>query len=363
MKKLAGIILSACLSTSIFACTDVRTTAKDGTVIIARSMEFATDMKSNLRSAPKNKTFTNTAPNGKPGLAWQSKYGFLYLDGLGLDTAIDGMNDQGLSFEYLLFPNEAQYQSVPDGQEKQALSYVQFGQWVLGNFKSIDEVKQALPQVLVFGQKMASSMGEVVLPAHAAIYDASGKGLIVEYMGGKLYMYDSIGVMTNSPSYAWHTTNLRNYLNLVPSNPKPVVVQGMTFTATGQGAGMVGLPGDFSPPSRFVKTAILAQTAFPTNNAADALNLAEHIMNNVDIPAGTVREGQTGNPATDYTQWVVFKDLKNKIFYFRTYNNLALRAVSLDKVNFSEGAPNLKMPIDTSPQIQNVTDQFLKAGG
>lgn len=362
MKKsiILSILLSATLTTSALACTDFRTTAKDGTVIIARSMEFATDMKSNLRSVSKNKAFTNTTPNGKPGFSWTSKYGYVYLDGLGIDTALDGMNDQGLSFEYLLFPNEAQYQTIPTGQESQALSYIQFGQWILGSFKTVDEVKEALPKMLVFAERTQSSLGNAILPAHAAIYDASGKGLIVEYVGGTLNMYDSIGVMTNSPAYNWHTTNLRNYLNLTPNNPKPIVTQVMTFAATGQGAGMVGLPGDFSPPSRFVKTAILSQTAFPAPNAASALNLAEHIINNVDIPAGTVREGQTGNPATDYTQWAVFKDLKNKIFYFRTYNNLALRAVSLDKIDFSEGVPGLKMPIATNPQIQDVTDQFVK---
>lgn len=365
INQSSAMILSAILgiglSNAAMACTDFRTTAKDGTVVIARSMEFATDMQSNLRSSPINKLFTTTAPDGKPGFSWKSKYGYVYLDGLGIDTALDGMNDQGLSFEYLLFPGEAGYQAVPAGQENKAVPYVQFGQWVLGNFKSVDEVKQALPQIIVFGQKITSAMGDVILPAHAAIYDASGKGLIVEYVNGKLHMYDSIGVMTNSPTYDWHTTNLRNYLNLTPSNPNPVVVKGMTFTATGQGAGMVGLPGDFSPPSRFVKTALLAQTAFPAQDAAGALNLAEHIINNVDIPSGTVREAQTGNPAADYTQWVVFKDLKNKVFYYRTYQNLTLHAVTLNKVNFAEGAPSLKMPINSPAQVQDVTAQFISA--
>ncbi len=78
--------------------------------------------------------------------------------------------------------------------------------------------------------------------------------------------------MTNSPKYNWHVNNLRNYLNLTPNNPNPVSASGLTFSATGQGAGMVGLPGDVSPPSRFVKTAFLAKNAYQANTADDLLN-------------------------------------------------------------------------------------------
>ena len=78
--------------------------------------------------------------------------------------------------------------------------------------------------------------GNTVLPAHAAIYDSTGKGIVVEFVGGKMYVYDNIGVMTNSPTYNWQVTNLRNYLNLSPYAPNPVTVNGITFAATGQGS-------------------------------------------------------------------------------------------------------------------------------
>lgn len=364
MKKI-GICLFATLLlcigfiSSIFACTDFRIMAKDGTVVIGRSMEFALDLKSNLRSASRGRVFNEAAMNNKQGLTWKTKYGYLYLDAVGIDTVVDGMNEAGLSFEALYLPGEAQYQVVPSGHEKQGLSYVDLGHWILGNFKTVDEVRNALPHLFVYEQKIPTAMGDMVFPLHFAMYDSTGKGIVAEYVGGKLSIYDNkIGVMTNSPTYDWHITNLRNYINLKPTNPNPVIANGITFVATGQGAGMVGLPGDISPPSRFVKTAILLDVALPVSNATEAVNLAEHVINNVDIPSGLAREPQSGNISAETTQWVVFKDLTHKMFYYRTYNNMTLRSIDLDKVDFAEKAPQLKMPIEAEPFILDLTSQF-----
>lgn len=354
------ICLSFLFINSSQACTDFRLTAKDGTVLITRSLEFSQQMNSNLRSSSRGRDMTNTAPDGKPALTWKSKYGYLYVDGMGINFAIDGMNEQGLSFEYLLFPGEAQYQTIPAGKDNQAIPYYALGDWILGNFKTVDEVKQALTNIFVY-QANIPGQGNLVFPVHAAIYDASGKGIVVEIVNGQMSIYSNIGVMTNSPTYPWQITNLRNYINLTPYAPKPIVINGISYAATGQGAGMIGLPGDISPPSRFVKTVVLATTAFPTNNANDELNLAEHIINNVDIPLGVVRVRLNGKDEGDSTQWVVFKDLTHKVFYYRTYNNMTLRYVSMDKVNFAENAPLLKMPLAGAPNLMDLTNQFVAA--
>ena len=345
---------------SALACTDFRITAQDGTVIITRSLEFALDLKSNLRNSPRGRTVNTVSPDGKPGMAWKAKYGYLFLDGLGIDATVDGMNEQGLSFEYLYLPGETKYQVVPQGQEKQALPYMQFGDWVLANFKSVDELRQALTKIYVTTQKLPG-LGDTVFPLHAAIYDASGNGLVVELIDGKMRIYDNkLGLLTNAPTYNWHLANLRNYINLTPLAPKPVIAQGITFIATGQGGGMLGLPGDVSPPSRFIKTAVLQQTAFPVATADTAINLAEHIINNVDIPLGLVREAKTGTATNESTQWVVFKDLTHKKFYFRTYKNMTLRFVSLAQVDFSENAVRFSMPIASNEYAQDVSTQFTK---
>jgi len=342
-KELLGSIATAIItmmsiSPSALACTDFRITAKDGSIVINRSMEFALDLKSNIRSAPKGRTFNEVTPDNQPGLTWKSKYGYLYVDALDTDTVVDGMNDQGLSFEALYLPGEAQYQIIPSGQNKQGLAYIDLGHWILGNFKTVDEVRQALSPLFVFAQKIPT-MGDTIFPLHFSIFESSGRGIVVEYVAGKLAIYENkLGVMTNSPTYDWQVTNLRNYVHLKPTNPNPVVVDGITFVATGQGAGMVGLPGDISPPSRFVKTATLLSVAMPADDAMGAVNLAEHIINNVDIMRGLAREPSNGNYTAELTQWVVFKDLTHKKFYYRTYENMSLRMLSMDKVDFSEKA-------------------------
>ncbi|MHB1949125.1 MAG: linear amide C-N hydrolase [Gammaproteobacteria bacterium] len=352
------VVLSFC--NIALACTDFRIIAKDGTVLITRSLEFAMDMKSNLRSSPRGRVFNTKAPDGKPGLSWKAKYGYVSLDGFNIDAAIDGMNEVGLSIEDLYLPALAQYQVVPKDQSSQALPYVNLGDWILGNFQSVDEVRQALPTVYVFANKIPT-MGDTVFPLHFSIFDSTGKGIVVEYVEGKLHIYDNIGVMTNSPSYDWHLTNLMNYLHLAPVNPSPLIVNGITYAANGQGFGMIGLPGDISPPSRFVKTATLLRVALQADDSASALNEAEHIINNVDIVRGEAREPESGKFIDETTQWVVFKDLTHKIFYYRTYGDMSLRAVSLSKVNFAEGAPRLLMPIARKENITDLTGQFIKS--
>lgn len=363
IRAFQGITLLFCglflFSLHTFACTDFRITAKDGSIVVTRSMEFAQNMHSNLRSSPRGRAFNPMTTTGKPSLSWTSQYGYLYLDGMDFDSALDGVNEAGLSFEYLYLPGETTYQTLPAGEESKGIPYFYFGDWILGNFKTVEEVREALPGIFVFAQKLAA-FNNVVFPVHAAIYDVSGKSIIVEFIEGKMVISDnSLGIMTNAPTYSWHITNLRNYTNLSPYNAQPVVVDGLTFASTGQGSGLTGLPGDPSPPSRFVKTAWLTKTALPVKTARDAVNLAEHIINNVDIPAGLIRAKTKNSDLIDTTQWVVFKDITHKIFYYRTYEDMTLRYVPLDKIDFSAGAAALKMPLAGKPYARDVTEEFL----
>ncbi len=365
MRKLIGLSLSTMLLGTLVntaqACTDFKITADDGTVMIARSMEFALDLKSNIRSSTRDRAFTTTAPDGQAAMSWRSKFGYIFADALNMDTVTDGMNEKGLSFEYLYLPGETQYQTVAASDDKNSLPYINFGDWVLGNFQTVDEVRKALSNVHVTNAQIPG-MPNVTFPLHAAIYDASGKGIIVEFIKGKMEISDnSVGILTNSPTYEWQNTNLRNYLNLSPYAPNPITVDGITYAATGQGSGMIGLPGDYSPPSRFVRVAILKKAALPPKNAAEALNLAEHIINTVDIALGTVRAKEaSGKDDNELTQWVVFKDLTHKLLYYRTYDNMTLRAIDMSKVDFSANAPRLKMPMDNGYNIQDLTQQFLQ---
>lgn len=363
MKKLTLISWFFCamfISASAEACTDFRLTAQDGNVLITRTLEFGMDLKSNLRTSTRGRLFTNTAPDGKPGLTWKAKYGYVYLDGLNVDIAMDGMNEKGLSIEALYLPGFAGYQTVPAGQDAYALPYIQTGNWILSNFATVDEVKLALNHVFIFDQ-LIPTLGNTEFPLHFAVYEASGKSIVIEIVNGKIHVYDNkLGLMTNSPTYDWHLTNLTNYAYLTPQNPKPIQDNGVLFASTGQGYGMIGLPGDISPSSRFVKIATLLRVVVQANNATDNLNLAQHIINNVDIPVGFAREPQNGHFTSDKTEWTVFKDLTNLVLYYRTYADTSLHSVSLAKLNLTENAPRLKMPLANTQFIQDETEHFLK---
>lgn len=362
LSSLLPTILTTLLFTGMQAtqaCTDFKLTAKDNTLLITRSMEFGQDLQSNLRSSPRARLYKTTTPNNKPGLTWTSQYGYVYIDGFGIDASFDGMNETGLTFEYLYLPGETQYQSIPTGKDDHALPYSLFGDWVLGNFKNIEELKEGLTHIYVSTQTIPE-LGEAVLQAHASIHDATGKGIVVEFYNNKINVYDNVGVMTNSPKYDWHVTNLRNYINLSATNPQAVTRDGIEYTTTGQGSGAVGLPGDASPPSRFIKIAFMLANVYSAQNATDLLNVAEHIINNVDLPAGFVRSVDAGKTATDTTQWVVFKDVTHKMLYYRTYHDMTIRSISLEKIDFSSNAPRLKMPLEGSPYSVDVTDKFLK---
>lgn len=348
------------VTSAALACTDFRIKAKDGSVLVARTLEFALDLHSNLMSTPRNKIFATQTNDGKPGLSWKNQYGYVYLDGLNTGFVVDGMNEAGLSIEALYLPGETEYQAVPTGKEKQALPYLFFGDWILGNFKNVEEVKQSISSVFVFAQKIPQAK-DAIFPLHFAITDKAGNSLVIEFVHGDSIVYDNIlGILTNAPTFDWHITNLRNYVNLTPVTPKPVVDSGITFAVTGQGSGMLGLPGDVSPPSRFVKMAVMLKAVVVPADAVEALNTAQHVINNVDIPVGFVRESAKMDPATnESTQWTVFKDLSNHIFYYRTYKDTSLRSVDLSKVNFDPTAAQLKMPIDSKQFIEDMTQKFI----
>ena len=99
---------------------------------------------------------------------------------------------------------------------------------------------------------------------------------------------------------------------------------------------MLGLPGDFTPPSRFVRAVAFSQSLLPSKTGTAAVLQAFHVLNNFDLPKGALREDAKddhGNILADYTIWTSANDLKAKRFYFRTYENSQIRMVDLMKMN------------------------------
>lgn len=330
-----------------FACTDFQVKAKDNTVVIGRSMEFPANLHSNVVIVPRGEKFVSIDDKGVQGVAWTNKYGFLGIDAYNLKNAyVEGFNEKGLSFEALLFIG-AKYQPAEPGK---FVTISDLGSWIMGNFATVEEVKEALPKVNVAGMNIKEAGGALYF--HVALHDAAGKNLVVEFIDGEVKIYDNpLGVMTNRPGFDWQINNLRNYINLDANDKKDKELNGLKIEPTGVGSGMLGLPGDWTPPSRFVRLAYSLDAASPVENAVQAVNLAEHLLNIVDIPKGVVKE----NPALfvhmeGYAQWVVIKDLANRILYYKTYDNTSWKRIDLKKFNLSPGTRKKSIAIEDKRQ-------------
>ena len=348
----AGLLLTV----PALACTDVRLIAADGTPFTVRTMEFAADLQSDAVIMPRGRSFTSPGPKAS-GLTWTSKYGYVFMSAYGQPAVTDGLNEKGLGFGALYLPGETEYETVKAGEEGRALSNIQFGAWALGNFATVDEVRDAVKDVRVWAE-FVPQLGSFS-PLHYSFHDASGKSLVIEYVGGTVHVYDNkIGVLTNSPTYEWHIQNLRNYVNLTAENAAPVKLGNTTYAGTGQGSGLHGLPGDPTPPSRFVMAAATSYLADKPKDATAALTLAQHLIDRVDIPKGLVRDySQGGKPMGDYTQWTVFRDHANKVYFWRSYDDTGLKSLDLKTVDFSAGQPMRSLPVNSAKQAVETLSQ------
>jgi choloylglycine hydrolase len=339
MKKIGAFFAAVVflgVQATCFACTSFQVKAEDGTVVVGRSNEFGIDAESQIVFEPAGKLFASKAPDGGKGKSWTSKYAYLGINGLGLaENFADGMSEAGLSIEGLYF-TESQYETPGTQEAGIAVSNNDFVSWVLGNFATVDEVKEALPSIRIWGETVAAISGP--MPLHFAIHDASGKCIVVEFIGGVKKIYDNpIGVMTNMPEFPWQVTNLRNYLNLSVLIPKAKDFNGIIIKPTGTGSGWHGIPGDWSPPSRFVRIAYLVNATPQAKDRTSALNLAKHILNTVDIPKGSVEAEIKGKDvgvsiAKEYTQWSLLLDLTNRVMYYYSYDDMNLKLIDLKKM-------------------------------
>ncbi|CAN5241546.1 choloylglycine hydrolase family protein [soil metagenome] len=338
-KFIAGLValtVSSVVAQPANSCTDFLVSTTDGTKIIGRSMEWGLDLKSNISKYPRGQACSSTTPSGKPALAWKSKYGYLALDANNMPLAIDGMNEKGLSVGMLWLPGTI-YQDVANASPDQVMNLLDLDHWLLGSFSTVAEVKEAIAKVKVWAPQMAEWGGNPT--AHLAIHDASGASAVIEFIDGQQKIYDNAAsVLTNAPTFDWHKTNLNNYVNLSASNAEPIHLRNTVLAPPGQGGGFLGIPGDWTPPSRFVRTSAMLAFAKPVANAKAGVNLTLHLLNAVDIPLGDVRPADKEIDHSDYTQWIVVKDMTNSVFYFRSYDNLNLRKIDMKKLDFSSTA-------------------------
>ncbi|MEM7192119.1 MAG: choloylglycine hydrolase family protein [Pseudomonadota bacterium] len=341
------------------ACTGISLDAEDGAIVRGRTLEFGFLLKSNVIAIPKGQSFTAKMPDGSDGMSYKTRYGIVGANAVNSPMIVDGLNDQGLSIGLFYFPGYAKYAEAAAENASRALAPQDFGSWVLGNYATVDEVREAIKDIVIVPTPLkgfGSAEGQVT-PVHFFFRDKSGKSIVIEPIDGKLKVSDApLGVITNSPPYDWHMANLNNYINLSVKDVKPKQLGPVKLELPGTGAGLVGMPGDFTAPSRFIRAAIFSQAATPNNTADEAAYAGFHILNQFDIPKGSVVSDGVGGMSYEITEWTSMNDLTNLRFYMRTFQDQAIRVIDVKKALKSAGDKMMVIDVQSATQTtQDVT--------
>lgn len=296
-------------------CTSIVVKTPGGDVFMGRTMDFSHVLKPQLYAVPAGFEWNNLLNTHKV----RNRYRFL---GVGQDLSsvifADGVNEMGFGAAALYFPGFAQYDPVEAPHSAllpvAALEIVKF---LLGLAASVEQAVSLLRSVRIVGVR--DSVTDSVAPLHWILADKSGQCITVEKTAdGIQFMENSIGVLANSPDFRWHMINLRNYMNVEPEQKENEKWGPVELTPFGQGAGTLGLPGDYAPPSRFVRAAYLKSHTYFPDSRDEAVTACFHVMESVSIPKGVV---VTSQGTEDYTQYTVFADLSASEYFFRTYDN------------------------------------------
>jgi choloylglycine hydrolase len=342
------------------ACTGGALTAADGSVVVGRTLEFGQPLDSQIAIWPAGSRFSGSSTSGAP-LRYRSRYGFVGATAAThSDMLLEGLNDKGLNVGLFYFPGYAQYTPAAQARSGRILAPAQITAWILANFATTEEVKAQIGSIDLTPQVM--DLIGIVPDLHIKVQDASGRSIVIEPRGGRLVVHDNpTRVLTNAPTFDWHLTNLNNYVTLMRAYPAPKTIGApgagqITLKPFGMGGGGVGLPGDFTPPSRFVRMVYFTQGAAQPANANQAAFNLFHILNNFDIPYGVTQPPKgTSESDADYTTWTSVSDLKQLRFSWRTYGDQQVKTIDLRQaLQATRGQLRLlpmgpQRPTDSSP--------------
>ena len=267
------------------ACTGIALSSANGARVLARTVEWAASpMQCGYAVVPRGYSQISFTPSGKDGLKFKAKYGYVGIYTDYQDFVVEGVNESGLSAGLFFFPAFGEYTPYVAKRKSLALCDLQVVSWVLSQFSSIDEIKSAIEKKEVDIISIDSRIGTV----HWRFAEPGGRVVVLEFTEGKAKFYENpLGVLTNSPNFPWHLTNLANYINLRSGSSQPLqLANGLQVKPLGGGTGMLGLPGDFTPPSRFVRAAMLQSSAPLLPDAQQTALQAFHLLNSFDIPIG-----------------------------------------------------------------------------
>lgn len=233
----------------------------------------------------------------------------------------DAMNEKGLGMAGLNFVGNAKFYEVKEG--KNNVAAFEFIPWILSQCASVKEARVVLENTNVCATPFNEHFP--VAELHYMISDEN-ESIIVECMEDGMHVYDNpTHVLTNNPPFPMQLFRLNDYMYL--SNKQPENNFGLDLTAYSRGFGAMGLPGDLSSGSRFVRVAYTRANATSDKND---LNQYFHIIGSVTQQKGLC-EVEPGK--YEYTIYTSCCDLRNGIYYYTTYNNHQISGVNMFNEN------------------------------
>ncbi len=328
----AAVVVSAIFAADSDACTGISLRAADGSRVVARTVEWAaTPMQCGYVVAPRGHAHQSYTPTGENGLKYKAVYGYVGIYTEYEPFVVEGINESGLSAGLFFFPQYGEYAPYVAADNDKTLCDMQFVSWVLSQFSSIDQVKDAMKEITLV------TLNHKIGAVHWRISEPNGRMVVLEVVAGVPHFYENtLGVLTNAPGFPWHMTNLNNYVNLEPGSAADnEIAPGIVLKPLGHGSGMLGLPGDFTAPSRFVR-ATFFQTTSPTwPTGFDTVVQAFHILNNFDIPVGSQHQkADIPKNLPSATQFTAATDQTDMKFYYRTAWNSNIRCIDLMDIDF-----------------------------
>lgn len=305
-------------------CTGLMLKTKDGNHLFGRNMDIEFSFNQSIIFLPRNYVGVNT----ETGRRVEPKYAVLGMGTVfnSYPTFADGFNEKGLAAAGLNFPQYAYY-PLEEEEGKINVPQYDFLLWILANFETVDELKEALKNTLIVDETISKKVSNSTL--HWMVTDITGKAIVIEQSKEGLKVFDNhVGVLTNSPTFDWHITNLNQYVNLRYSHADELTLGEQNLKALGVGTGLVGLPGDFTPASRFVRAAFLRDAMI--KNSQDTIDMTEffHILNNVAMINGSVL---TAANKKDITQYSSCMNLEEQTYSYNTYENNQINVIDMKK--------------------------------
>ena len=314
------------------ACTGITLQTTDSLIVTARTIEWAAEpLNAMYVVIPRGQQQSSWLPDGTlQGKSFIAEYGYVGIAVENDEFIMEGINEAGLAAGLFYFPNYGEYMPYKEEDKSMCVSDMQFVAWVLSTCATIDEMIALLPTIRVVGTDPRAST------VHWRITEQSGRQVVVEIVNQQVRVHENpLGVLTNSPELTWHLTNLSNYVNLKPGSIPPHTIGSVDLKAFGGGSGMLGLPGDMTPPSRFVRAAFFQSTAPRLETTNQTVAQAFHLMNQFDIPVGIQLNDSNLVPnMPSATQITIATDLANRRLYYRTMYNSSIRCIDLNTIDF-----------------------------